>query len=229
MKKQKKGFKLPQRSLLLYLLLIFIPVLIFFLIAIPVLYVNEYKENKAEIFKTDLENVTDVIYADASENPIKDFNLFLYCTSYNNTTGAIEFKTILYENDTTSSVIKDSDQVSIKLGMYSDWIKVESTASNRSRKIASTPKEALGSSSYYATYSISGIPTLPKKGGLPFINIKSIPVYAYVTYTTTVKGSKTTKRYVIKYEYSEYMIDRTTFDAGTSNEAVIVPTTGGIN
>ncbi|MDE5855553.1 MAG: hypothetical protein K2H06_00750 [Anaeroplasmataceae bacterium] len=93
--------------------------------------------------------------------------------------------------------------------MYSDWIKVEQTSSSYDKYIATGPKTAKDSRSRY-DFTIYNIPKLPKKGKLPFINISSIPVYAYITYTTTINGTDTTKRFILKYNYSDYVIESKT-------------------
>ena len=207
-KKNKKfHFRLPKRNLLNLILLIVIPIALFFIIAIPVLYVNEYNNNKVTPFQSDIGNIDEDLITYGDKDTIKDFNFVFYCSNYNNQTGSVTFRAIAYENENTSSVINLSNQITIKVGMYSNWIKTETNSSSRSRYIAPGPKSGLASSRYYADFSISNIPTLPKKGGLPFINIKTIPAYVYITYKTIINGSETTKYYILKYDYEDYIID----------------------
>lgn len=224
--KKKSKFKLPKRSLLLYLCLFLGPILLFLLIAIPVLYVNEYNAKKVTPFESDLKEVTDVIYGD--KNTITDFDIFIYCTSYDDNNGSVSFKYFMTSNENTASTIKPNSQVSVKLGLCSDWIKTDVYSSSRTRKIATNAKTALGSSSYYGSFSMSGIPNLPMNGSLPFIKISTIPLYAYVTYTTLENGQSIPKKYLLKYEYNDYIIGKLVFDEGTENEVTVVPTTGGI-
>ncbi len=206
--KNKKKLRLPKRSLLTYILLVAIPVVLFFIIAIPVLYVNEYNAKKVTPFANDIKDLdaSSIIYGD--KNTIEDFNFVLYCTKYDDNSGAVTFRTFAYENENTRKVMNMSNQISVKLQMCSDWIKTEISSSARSRYVAPGPKTATGSSRYYAEYSISGVPNLPQKGNLLFVNIETIPVYAYVTYTTTINGTETKKRYILKYEYSDYVIGK---------------------
>nr|MDE6655861.1 hypothetical protein [Anaeroplasmataceae bacterium] len=105
-----------------------------------------------------------------------------------------------------------ANKVNIKLGMYSDWIKLEKTSSNYSKYIATGPKNAKDQSRSRFDFTISGVPTLPQKGNLPFVNVETIPVYAYVSYVATINGTETTKYYILKYEYSDYIIDAKTLE-----------------
>lgn len=225
--KEKKQRIFPQRNLLTLLIFIFAPILLAILIAIPTIYITNYNENKVTPFANDIKDIEDVIYGD--KNTELDFNFVLYCTSYNDETGAVTFRTFMYENENSSNVIiNTNEQVYVKLGMCSDWIKTDEYSSNRGRRIAVTPKKALSSSLYYADQTLSGIPNMPAKGSLPFVNISSIPVYAYITYKTSVNGTITTKHYILKYEYKDYIISKINFDEGTENAVSVGPTTGGI-
>lgn len=231
-KTEKKGrFHLPKRSALTYLLLILVPVILFFIIAIPVVYVREYNKTKVIPLSSELEKIDQdkVIYGDGDVIP--DFNFVLYCKNYNDTTDSntITFSWFAYKNDQTEGLFKDTDQISVKLSMSHSWIGKEYTSSSYKRRVAKDAKTAVGSTLYRCdTASISAVPNLPMKGNLPFIKIKSIPVYAYVTYTINEKGSQKTKYFVLKYEYKDYITDGLVFDEGTDNEVRIKPTVGGI-
>ncbi len=208
-KKGKKKFHLPQikMNLLTLLILIFTPILLFFIVAIPTIYIKTYNENKVTPFATDLKDIkkSDIIYG--NKNTIKDFNFLFYCTKYNDG-GTVEFKSFAYENENTRKVLGNKSEISVKVGLCSNWVKTDIYSSSRSRRVAASAKTALGSSSYYATYSISSVPNLPLKGKLPFINIKELTAYVYLTYTTTINGTNTTKRYVLEYDYEDYMVGK---------------------
>ena len=95
MSKKNKKIQLPKRSPLLYLLMILVPVVLFFAIAIPVKYVSTYKESRVYIFKsyvyneitenheedgeththTKYEKKDNIVWGD--ENTITDFDLYL--------------------------------------------------------------------------------------------------------------------------------------------------------
>lgn len=226
-KNKKRKFKFPKRSPLLYLILILTPILVFFIVAIPVLYVNEYNENKVTVFVDETADVTsEIIYGD--KNTIEDFNLIIYCDNYNDKSGSVSFKAFVYENEKTDS-LKIKNGVSVRIGMFSDWIKTDVVSTSRTIKIVENPIKAIGKgSTYNPTFTLSSIPDLPKKGNLPFININEIPMYAYISYTTNVNGTETKKYYILKYEYKDYMINRIVFDEGTENETSIEATIGGI-
>ena len=198
-----------------FLLLILIPILLFFIIAIPTLYITNYNENKVTPFASDIEglNKDDIVYGNKSAIP--DFNLVVYCKSYNNETGKIDFRAFAYENENTSKVIDLSNQIQMRFGMYSNWIKLEKTyptSSFTSKYIAPSAKEANRTSRYYLDFSLSGIPTTPAKGSLPFISVDEIPLYGFITYTTTINGTKTTQRYILKFEYKDYIIPSITLE-----------------
>ena len=212
-KKVKRKFHLPKfrMNLLTLLILIFTPILLFFIIAIPTIYIKTYNDNKVTPFASDLKDVkkSDIIYG--NKNTIKDFNFLFYCTKYNDG-GTVEFKSFAYENENTKNIIGNKSEISVKVGLCSNWVKTDIYSSSRSRRVANSAKTALGSSSYYATYSISNVPNLPVKGKLPFIKLKELTAYVYLTYTTTVNGTNTTKRYVLEYDYDDYMIGKITID-----------------
>lgn len=225
--KKKFTFKLPKRSPLLYLIMILTPILLFFIIAIPVLYVKEYNANKVIVFEDEIANVTsDIVYGD--KNTITDFNLVIYCDSYNDNSGAVSFKAFIYENENTAA-LKIKDGVSVRLGMFSDWIKTDLVTSAKTIKIKDLPINSIGKgATYNPTFTLSNVPNLPQKGNLPFINVKEIPMYAYVSYTVYINGSAKTKHFILKYEHNDYMIDRIVFNEGTENEVSIAPSIGGI-
>lgn len=208
-KNKKFHFRLPKLTPLNLILMILIPVVIFFVIAIPVLYVNAYNANKVNVFSSQLEDLSaddkkKIVYG--NKNTIDDFEFILYCTNYDNESGTIKFQAFAYENEKTRDVINLSKQISVRLGMYSDWIKCEKTSSSYNKYIATGPRNAMEQSRSRFDFTINSIPKLPQKGSLPFIKIKTIPVYAYITYTTTINGTETTKRYILKYEYNDYVI-----------------------
>lgn len=207
-KNKKFHFRLPKLTPLNLILMILIPIVIFFIIAIPVLYVNSYNANKVNVFSTQLEELDesarkDVIYG--NKNKIEDFEFVLYCTNYDNESGTIKFQAFAYENEKTRNIVNLSKQISVRLGLYSDWIKCEATSSTYNKYIAPGAKNGTDSRSVF-NFTISNVPKLPKKGTLPFINIKTIPLYAYITYTTSVNGTETNKRYILKYEYKDYVV-----------------------
>ncbi|MDE6241988.1 MAG: hypothetical protein K2M08_06190 [Anaeroplasmataceae bacterium] len=213
MKENKKGkfhFHLPKLTPLNLILMILIPIVLFIIIAIPVLYVTDYNANKVTPFASQLEDVNkkEIIYGD--KNTKLDFEFVLYCTNYDNESGTIKFQGFIYENENTRNVVNLADQVSIRIGMYSDWIKVEQTSSSYNKYIATGPRTAKEQSRSRYDFTIYNIPKLPKKGNLPFIKINSIPVYAYITYKTTVNGTKTDKMYILKYTYKDYVIESKT-------------------
>ena len=102
MSKKNKKIQLPKRSPLLYLLIILVPVVLFFAIAIPVKYVSTYKEQRVYVFENTVYNKTtedktdkdghththttyekkeNVVWGDI--DTITDFDLYLYCNEYN--------------------------------------------------------------------------------------------------------------------------------------------------
>ncbi len=217
----KKKIGLPKLTPLNLIILIGGIILLFFIIAIPVVYVKEYNSTKVTPFESDIKDLSSKDIIRGNKNSIEDFNFVLWCKNYNNETGSISFRMIAYENEDTRSKINVANKISVKLGMYSNWIKTEKSTSSYSRMIAPGPKAALNSSRYYADYTLSGLPTLPKKGGVPFVKIKSIPLYAYVTYTTTINGTETTKRYILKYEYKDYIIESKVLDDNRNKEVQV--------
>lgn len=211
-KNKKFHFHLPKLTPLNLILMILIPIILFVIIAIPVLYVNEYNANKVTPFASDLEDVNkkEIVYG--NKNTKMDFDFVLYCTNYDNASGTIKFQAFAYENENTRNVINLANKVKIRLGMYSDWIKVEQTSSSYDKYIATGPRTAKEQSRSRYDFTIYNIPKLPKKGKLPFVKVSSIPVYAYITYTTTINGTEATKRYILKYNYSDYVIDSKTLE-----------------
>lgn len=217
-KNKKFHFHLPKLTPLNLILMILIPIILFLIIAIPVLYVNEYNANKVTPFASDLEDVNkkEIVYG--NKNTKMDFDFVLHCTNYDNASGTIKYQAFIYENENTRNVINLANKVKIRLGMYSDWIKVEQTSSSYDKYIASGPKTAKEQSRSRYDFTIYNIPKLPKKGKLPFVKISSIPVYAYITYTTTINGTEATKRYILKYNYSDYVIDSKTLQDNREKE-----------
>lgn len=218
-KKKKFHFHIPNLTPLALIIIVLSIVLIPLIISIPIVYVSEYNKNKVTPFESDLKDIdkSSIIYG--NKNSINDFNFVLYCSDYNNTTGEVKFQTFAYENENTRSVMKLDSQIDVKLGMYSDWIKCEQTSSSYKRYIASGPKVALGTSSRYrADFTIRNVPSLPKKGNLLFVNISTIPVYAHVSYTTTINGTEKTKHYVLKYDVNDYIIGAKTIEETREKE-----------
>ena len=217
--KKKKQLHLPAITPLFFIILIGLLVLVGLITGITVNYVDTYNKNKVgKPFASDLASVDNAEIIYGNKNTITDLNFVLYSTDYNNTTGVVKFQTFAYENENTRSLINASEQISVRLGMYSDWIKVEQTTTAYKRKIAAGPKVALGNTSQYrADYSISNIPTLPKHVKL-FVDIKTIPVYAHVTYKTSINGTEKTKHYVLKYEAKDYIIGATTIEEKREKE-----------
>ncbi len=243
--KKKKKFHLPKRSGLLYLLMFLVPVLLFFIIAIPVVYVNNYNKHKLQLFPDQLKDIeaSSIVYADGKVDAIPDFNFVLYCDTYNNSSSSnqIKFCWFSYYNDKTESVFNipsgssKKPSISVRLQMNANWIDIQNngvSTSAYSKSIAPNAKTAnpgtSSSNSYFYTVNISNIPQLPIKGDLPFIKVKTIPVYAYITYTVTENAQSKTKHYVLKYEYKDYIVNKLVFDEGTSNETSFGPTNGGI-
>ncbi len=233
-KKNERRFHLPKRSGLLYLLLVLIPVVLFFLIAIPVIYVKEYKATKITPFATALESVDSSQIVYGGPNEIPDFNFVIYCKEYSQTesddANTIKFSWFAYRNDKTAELIKDSDQITVRISLYHDWMGKEYTysSSGTSKKIAPDLKKVSENSTYRMdTASISSVPNLPYKGKLPFVKVKTLPLYVYITYNTTVKGTVSTKHYVLKYEYEDYMVEKTTLNDG-ENTYSYGPSAGGL-
>ena len=249
MSKKNKKFKLPQRSPLLYLLLILVPVVLFFAIAIPVKYVKTYNEQKVYVFEssvynkitndetdkdghththTEYEKKENVIWGDI--NTITDFDLYLYCNEYKDG-GAISFGVFGVKNDTTKDL--NITKFTIKLGMYNSWLSIKPESSSRTITLVDNALAAVKdgkavSSTYNPSLSISLNTDLPAKGPLPFTGVRNLPVYAYISYTIKQNGQSITKEYVIEMSYNDYMIEKTIIDAGTANETYINPTAGGI-
>lgn len=198
--KKKFKFKLPALNLFNFFILLIIIVVAFFAIFIPVTYVNAYNDNKVVPFESDIANI-DVVRG--NKNTITDFEFVISCTSYDDTSGSATFKYYAYENENTKE--KKVQNLEVKLGMFSDWIKVNRTSSSRSVTLAEDEEKALSSSTYYKTVSISSLPDLPKKASVPFVTIKSIPLSVFISYTTTKNGKQTTHNYIITYPYSEYI------------------------
>ncbi|MDE7264314.1 MAG: hypothetical protein K2N64_06605 [Anaeroplasmataceae bacterium] len=209
--KNKKKFQFPQLTPLRLILIILVPILVAIIITIPILYITEYNSTKVTPFESDLANIDKKQIVYGNKNTIDDFNFVLYCSSYDNENGNVKFQAFAYENEKTRSIMNLKNEITIKVGMYSNWIKLEANSSStRTRSIASGAKVALSTSKYYADFTISNVPKVPAKGKLPFVTISSIPVYAYVSYTTLINGTESTKRYVLKYEYEDYAIGRQT-------------------
>ncbi|MDE6407331.1 MAG: hypothetical protein K2K48_01775 [Anaeroplasmataceae bacterium] len=211
-KSKKFHFHLPKLTPLNLILMILIPIVLFIIIAIPIVYVNEYNANKVNLFASDLEKVDkkEIVYG--NKNTKMDFDFVLYCTNYDNASGTIKFQAFAYENKDTRNVINLANKIKVRLGMYSDWIKVEQTSSSYEKYIGTGPRTAKEQSRSRFDFTIYNIPKLPKKGKLPFVNITSIPVYAYITYTTTINGTESNKKFILKYNYSDYVIESKTIE-----------------
>lgn len=248
MSKKNKKIQLPKRSPLLYLLLILVPVFVFLAIAIPVEYVSTYKEQKVYEFKSlvyqeveheheddeDHEHVVeyerreDVVWG--NKNTITDFDLYLYCNEYNDG-GTVSFGVFGVKNENTKNL--NITQFTVRLGVFNTWINLNKESTSRTVKLVDNAIGAIknGTStgtSYNPSISISGVADLPAKGPLPFTNVKSLPVYAYISYEIKQKGESIKKEYVLEFSYNEYMIERTVIDAGTANETFIKPSANGI-
>ena len=249
MSKKNKKIQLPKRSPLLYLLILLVPVVLFFAIAIPVEYSKTHKDSRVYVFKsyvyneiteehkegeeththTKYEKKENVIWGD--KDTITDFDFHLYCNEYNDG-GSVSFGVFGVKNENTASL--NITQFTVRLGMFNTWINVNKESSSRTVKLVDNAISAVkdGSSkgtSYNPSISLSAIPNLPAKGALPFTGVKQLPVYAYISYTIKEKGQSITKEYVLEYSYNDYMIEKTVFDAGTANETFVKPSAGGIN
>ena len=248
MSKKNKKIQLPKRSPLLYLLLIIVPVFVFLAIAIPYEYISTYKEQKVYVFKDDVyeeimheheddedhEHVAeykkkdDVVWCDIDE--ITDFDLYLYCNEYNDG-GTITFNTFGVKNENTAGL--NITKYSIKLGFFNTWasVDVKSSSSLKSVTLVDKAIDAVKKTDGTAVNPTISVPLktdLPKKGPLPFTTVKELPLYAYINYTIKQNGENITKKFVIKLDYDDYMIEKTVLDAGTANETFIKPSAGGI-
>lgn len=250
MSKKNKKIQLPKRSPLLYLLIILVPVVLFFAIAIPVEYVSTYKENRVYVFQnyayneitedheheedpnhkhvTKYEKKENVVWGD--KDTITDFDFYLYCNEYNDG-GSVSFGVFGVKNENTANL--NITQFTVRIGMFNSWISLNKESSSRTVKLVDNAVSAVkdGASkgtSYNPSISLSAITNLPAKGHLPFTGVKKLPVYAFVSYTIKEKGQSITKEYVLEYSYEEYMIEKTVFDAGTANETFVKPSAGGI-
>lgn len=207
--KKEHKFHFPKRNLKNFLILVIGVIVIFFAIAIPVQYVSVYNDNKVTPFASTIESVgaDNIQYGNSST--ITDFTFKMTCTNYNDTSGTASFKFYAYKNDKTTDANILTNNYKVTLAMCSNWIKVDRSSTERSSTIAADETEALKSSTYYKTVSISSLPDLPKKGSLPFIKIDTIPLYVYVTYSTVKNGKETVHRYILEYPYSEYIVGAT--------------------
>ena len=249
MSKKNKKFQLPKRSPLLYLLMILIPVVLFFAIAIPVKYVSTYKESRVYVFKSYVydeitkdhkeggETHTHTTYKKkdgvvwGKENAITDFDFYLYCNEYNDG-GSVSFGVFGVKNENTVDL--QITQFTVRIGMFDTWLNVNKESSSRTVKLVDYAISAVkdGTSkgtSYNPSISLSSVPNLPAKGPLPFTGLKQLSAYAYVSYTIKQNGQSITKEYVLEYSYNDYMIDKMVFDAGTTNETFVKPSAGGID
>ena len=249
MSKKNKKIKLPQRSPLLYLLMILVPVVLFLAIAIPVKYVSTYNEQRVYVFEssvynkitndetdkdghththTEYEKKENVIWGDI--DTITDFDLYLYCNEYNDG-GTVSFGVFGVKNENTANL--NITQFTIKLGMFNTWLNLKKESSSRTVKLVDAANAAIKNgvskgTTYNPSISVSGVVDLPAKGPLPFTGVKSLPVYAYISYTIKQNGQNVTKEYVIEMSYNDYMIEKTIIDAGTANETYINPSANGI-
>ena len=249
MSKKNKKIQLPKRSPLLYLLIILVPVVLFFAIAIPVKYVSTYKEQRVYVFESTVYNKTtedktdkdghththttyekkeNVVWGDI--DTITDFDLYLYCNEYNDG-GSVSFGVFGVKNENTDDL--NITQFTIKLGMFNTWLSLKKESSSRTVKLVETANAAINNgvskgTTYNPSISVSGITDLPAKGPLPFTGVRSLPVYAYISYTIKQNGQNITKEFVIEMSYNDYMIEKTIIDAGTANETYINPSANGI-
>ena len=246
MSKKSKKFQLPKRSPLLYLIMILVPVILFFAIAIPVKYITTYNEQRVYVFKSTVynENTTtdedgnskstyekkdNVVWGD--KDTIVDFDLYLYCNEYKDGS-SVSFDVFGVKNSLSNDL--SITQFTIKLGMFNSWIPLNKESTSKTVKLVDTASAAVANgvskgTSYNPTISLSGINDLPAKGTLPFTSVNTLPVYAYVSYSVKINGQSYSREYVLKYEYKEYMVEKTVIDAGTANETFIKPSAGGIN
>ena len=249
MSKKNKKFQLPKRSPLLYLLMILVPVVLFFAIAIPVKYVSTYKESKVYVFKSYVydevskehkengETHTHTTYKKkdgivwAKNNAITDFDFYFYCNEYNDG-GSVSFGVFGVKNENSTDL--QISQFTVRVGMFDTWLNVNKESSSRTVKLVDNAVSAVkdGTSkgtSYNPSISLSSVPNLPAKGPLPFTGVNKLSAYAYVSYTIKQNGESITKEYVLEYSYNDYMIDKIVFDAGTANETFVKPSAGGID
>lgn len=250
MSKKNKKFKFPKRSPLLYLLLIIIPVVLFFAIAIPVKYVSTYNEQRVYVFadyaydkithdETDSDGHThttttykkkeNITWGDTSV--ITDFDLYLYCNEYKDGS-TVSFGVFGVKNENTASL--NIKQFTIRLGMFNTWLNVN-TGNGSSRSVTLVDNAIVAikngvaqSSPNNPSISLSLNVNLPAKGPLPFTGVDSLPVYAFISYEIRQNGENIKKEFVIELDYEQYMIEKTIIDAGTSNETYINPSIGGI-
>lgn len=218
-KNNKKGFKAPKRNSLTYLILLGIAIFVLLAVFVPLNYVKEYKENKVVPFESELTNL-EVEYLDELSG-ITDFNLVLTCTEYKDISSeegsnlsSATFKYYVYENGQAVAEGEDeSDDINkpkiknikIKLAMCASWIKVDQSQTARTLTLYENVEKGEAGA---RTTTISSLPDLPKKGGLPFINIKSIPLYIYLSYDISIPetGKTITKHFVISLQYEDYIV-----------------------
>ena len=229
--------------------MILIPVVLFFVIAIPVKYVSTYKENRVYVFQNyayteqvheddhDDHSHTETKYKKkdgvvwGNKNTITDFDLYLYCNEYNDG-GSVSFGVFGVKNENTADL--QITQFTVRIGFFNTWLNLNKESSSRTVKLVDNAINAVkdGTSkgtSYNPTISLSAIPNLPAKGSLPFTGVSKLPVYAYVSYSIKQNGQSITKEYVLEYSYNDFMIEKMVFDAGTANETFVKPSAGGID
>jgi hypothetical protein len=250
MSKKNKKFQLPKRSPILYLLMILVPVILFFAVAIPVKYVSTYKENRVYVFqnyvynevteehgneddpnhehKTTYKKKDDVVWGD--KDTITDFDFYLYCNEYNDG-GSVSFGVFGVKNEKSKDL--NIKEFTVRIGFFNSWLNLNKESSSRTVKLVDNAVSAVkdGTSkgtSYNPSISLSSVPNLPAKGPLPFTGTKELKAYALVSYTIKENGQNITKQFVLEYSYDEYMIEKTVFDAGTVNETFVKPSAGGI-
>lgn len=258
MSKNNKKFKLPKRSPLLYLLLILVPVVLFFAIMLPISYAKTYKANKLYPFKSyayeevkheheegEEHDPNEEIKYQLKENvvtggkdAIKDFDMFLYCDEYNDGSSAkFNVFALKNENSTKYNIAEFTIRLGFAysvLGANDTWTPAYKESSSRTVKLVDKAKDAIkkdgtpNSSQSNPSISISGIIDLPAKSPLLFETYKTLPLYAYITYKVKENGETITKEYLLKFKYDEYMIDKTVFDADTEDEVFAKPSAGGV-
>ena len=190
---------------------------------------NEVQSNDQEITY----QLKDAVIV-GNKDVITDFHLYVYCDTYIDGNSAA-FKAFGIKKDNHIDVT----QFSIKLGYFyyklvdNEWQNVDLSTSTRTIRLVDKAIQAVKdgksiASSYNPSLTISNIMDLPAKSPLSIESYINLPVYAYVSYSYIEHGQKISKEYLIKYDYEDYMIDKTIIDAGTENETYLLPSIGGV-
>ena len=154
-----------------------------------------------------------------------------YCNEYKDGT-SISFDVFGVKNAKSKDL--NVTKFTIKIGVFNTWINLNKESSSRTVTLVDNAISAVkdGTSkgtSYNPTITVSGVVDLPAKGALPFTTVRELPVYAYISYTVKINGQTITKEFILKYDYNDYMIEKTIIDAGTANETFIKPSAGKID